>query len=152
MSAIEFTIPKRCPSIQGDTVGERLREWRNLICAELAAQGVLKGTWATPEEGIRSLVAQHLNGPCRLEVEFSLRATRNVTDLDNMGSFITTCFRTELTSEARLIERGFGTKPWFYYWAFEFPGDLDFVECRGSRHDGQPKNLARVRISRLQTG
>jgi hypothetical protein len=150
MSAIEFTIPRRCPSVQGGTVGERLKEWRGLICAELAAQGILKEPWDSPEDGIRELVLEHLNGPCRLETEFRLRATKNVTDLDNMGSFVATCFRTELSSEATEIERDFGTRPWFYYQAFEWPGDLDFVQWHGRRRDGQPENLTRVRIERVE--
>lgn len=150
MSGIEFTIPKRCPSVHGDNVGERLKEWRARICAELAAQGVLKGTWATPEEGIRALVVEHLDGPCRLETEFSLRATKNVTDGDNMQSFIVMCFRTQVSSEAEEIERHFGTRPWFYYEAYELPARLDFVQLRGRRHDGQPQDLTRVRIHPLE--
>jgi hypothetical protein len=152
MSGIDFTIPKRCPSVHGDTVGERLNDWRGLICAELVRQGLLKGRWATPEEGIRSAVSEHLDGPCRLEAEFSLRATKEVTDLDNMTSFIVMCLRTEVSSEAEEIEKHFGTRPWFYYQAYELPFGLDFVQCACKRHDGQPEDLTRVRIRRLEAG
>jgi hypothetical protein len=150
MSAVEFTIPKRCPSVHGDNVGERLKEWRALICADLGAQGVLKGTWATPEDGIRALVIEHLNGPCRLEADFGLRVTKRVTDLDNMASFITMCFRTEVSLEAQQIEREFGTRPWFYYESYEWPAGLDFVQWDCKRHDGQREDLTRVRVERVE--
>jgi len=146
MAEIEFTIPRRCPSVHGDSVGERLREWRALICDELRAQGVLCATYDTSEEAIRKVVREHMDGPCGLEAQFWLRATKRVTDLDNVFSFIMTCFRTELSAEASEIERAFGTRPWFYYEAFDYPGALDFWQVRARRYDGQPEDLTRVRI------
>jgi hypothetical protein len=96
-SMIEFVIPGRCPSIQGRKVGNRLSEWRIIICEVMRAQGQVEGSYKTAEDGIRQIATQHLNGPCVLYAEFYLCATKNVTDLDNMVSFIMTCFRTEIT-------------------------------------------------------
>ena len=147
---IEFTIPKRCPSIQGGSVGQRLTEWRALICEILRKQGLIEGGYDSLEEGIRRFVLLHLNGPCCLEVEFRLRATKHVPDLDNMASFIMTCFRTEMTPEAEEIKKGLGAQPWFYYRALTFPGNLDFWRVSSLRRNGEAEDVTRVRIKRLQ--
>lgn len=147
---IELAIPRRCPSIQGRRVGKRLSEWRTLIYEVMQAQGLLEGSYKTVEDGIRQIATQYLNGPCRLDAEFYLRATKNVTDLDNMLSFIITCFRTEITQEAQNIEEEFGARPWFYYRALGYPGILDFWQAHGRRYDGGAENRTSVRIRRLE--
>ena len=147
---IRLTIPKRCPSIQGHNVDKRLTEWRGLICEVLREQGFIESGYNSYEEGIRQFVLSHLNGPCCLEMEFSLRATKHVTDLDNMLLFIMACFRTEMTPEAEEIEKEFATRPWFYHSALGFPGNLDFWKVRALRRDGAVEDFTEVRVRRLE--
>jgi len=149
---IEFAIPRRCPSIQGRNVGKQLSEWRALICETLRQQGLVEGGYSSPEEGIRRFVLSHMDGRCHIEMEFHLRATKRVTDLDNMSSFVLTCFRTEMTPEAREIENELekcGIRPWFYYPTLGFPASLDFVRVAPSKRHGATEDLTWVRVERL---
>ena len=149
LTEIEFTFQERCPSVQGHRVGDRLGEWRAAISAKFQDVGLSRSQMQTPEDHIRAVATQYPNGQCRVEAEFRLRATKNVTDLDRMVSFIVTCFRTELTEEAIEIETAFGTRPWFYYDSFALPAEMDFWRIESHRYDGQTENQTSVRINRI---
>lgn len=144
-----FAMSERCPSIQGGNVGIHLREWRRLMVDELEEQGVVFRRGAESVDRIRTFVRMRLNGPCRLEAEFSLQATKNVTDIDRMMSFIITCFKTDVTAEAAEIAESLGTHPWFYYDNMALPHDMDFWQGDARRLDGQAEDYTRFRIRRI---
>ena len=144
-----FALSQRCPSIQGRNVGAHLFEWRKLMVDQLEEQGVVFGRATEALDCIRTFVRMHLSGPCRLEAEFSLQATKNVTDIDRMMSFITTCFRTDVTAEAAEIAEGHGTHPWFYYDNLALPHDMEIWQGEGRRLDGQAEDYTRFSMRRI---
>lgn len=146
---IQFSIPARCPSIQGHFLERKLNEWRMLICMELHSQGGIEDLKIHPIENIRQFASTHMDGPCSIKAEFHHRATIHYPDIDNQLSFIIACFRTEITPEAEEIEEELGTRPWFYYNALGLPGNLDFVETRATRHAGQTEDSTIVQIQLL---
>ena len=149
---IEFTINKRCPSVY--KVDEKLSKWRLYICEALKTKGYLSEIPFPLEDGIRKVVKQHLNGHCKWHFEFYIRSTERVTDLDNMGSFIYSCFRTEPSKrtkqlEASLNEFNINAKPWFFYSTFNYPGKLKTLEIEAQRYGGSQEDKTVVKIYRL---
>ncbi len=147
----ELIIHKWCPSVQGHNIGKRLKDWRFFIHEELEKDKFLYKNYDSSEDAIRDFILSKLNGPSFLKLEFYLRATNLVTDLDNMSAFFITCFKTEVSPEADEIERVWRTKPWFYYTAFNFPGNFDILMLQSLRKDGSKDDLTIIKIGLINS-
>lgn len=148
---IKISIAKACPSAQSHSIAKNLQEWRLSICDFLLRKKLVEKDFESPENGIRHFIQTYLNGGSYITLKFYLKKTKHVPDLDNMTSFILCLFKTEATEEAKQIENT-GIRPWFYYPAFELPGELNFWEGSSEKILGAQTDLTEITLGLLSKG